>query len=164
MTNIKKDSEKSLSLLVKTRRSKMRFCFTFKRATEEGGHTKPEAWKINQENKCEFHIASLYCLLAMLRLALIITDPLLLFRNSQLLLLPLKPLIWIGVKLALIADPYHHQAHHPGNSVCSLRFVNWLLCYPSLNWCLESGSLSLQKKKRRRRKKKTLIKSNGNLI
>lgn len=148
-----KSSEKSAALVLSTDQDKndshqnlisLRLERTHKKQVDI---PKPEAWKINQERKREFHTVLLYGCLAMPRLALIITDPLLLFRSSQLLLLPWKPLIWIGVKPALIADPYHHQAHHPSNSVCSLRFVNWLLCFASLNWCLESGSLSLSSKK-----------------
>lgn len=51
---------------------------------------QPEAWKINHERKCEFHTVLLYGCPAMCRLALIITDPSMLFRSSQLLSLPLK--------------------------------------------------------------------------
>lgn len=135
------------------------FQFAFKGPKMQVDSPKPEAWKINQGRKCEFHTVLLYGCLAMYRLALIITYPSLLFRSPQLLSLPCKPLIWIGVKPALIADPYHNQAHHPSNSVCSLRFVNCLLCFASLNWCLRvHGSLSHSLLK------KAPIKSNRNLI
>lgn len=51
---------------------------------------KPGAWKINHQRKCEFHTVLLYGCPAMCRLALIIADPSLLFRSSQLLLPALK--------------------------------------------------------------------------
>lgn len=92
---------------------------------------------IRNISECEFPTLLLCGCLAMPRLALIITDLLPLFRSSQLRLLHWKPLICIGVKLALSADP-HHRAHLASNSICSHRFVNWLLCFASLNWCLES--------------------------
>lgn len=108
---------------------KILFHFTFKAPKKQVDIPKPEGWKINQERMLGFYTVLLYCRLAMPRLALIITDPSLLFRSSQLLLLPWKPLIWIGMKPALIADPNHQQAHHSSNSVCSLQFVKWFLCF-----------------------------------
>lgn len=57
------------------------FHFAFKEPKMRVDSPKPEAWKINQARKCEFHTGFLCGCLALHRLALIMADPSILFRN-----------------------------------------------------------------------------------